>query len=112
MTITRHFIDHTAFHRNLIIPDDLRDWLLVEYGVEPYDGFWDEIVLEELVVMHCEAYHCGMIDTTIPRPAELWKSRYNSLHDLFEDTMDELRSYQDEYARLMDKLKEAGITID
>ena len=42
MTITRHFIDRTAFRRNLIIPDDLREWLLVEYGVEPYDGFWDE----------------------------------------------------------------------
>ena len=112
MTITRHFIDRTAFRRNLSIPDDLREWLLVEYGVEPYDGFWGELVLEELVVMHCEAYHCGMIDTTIPSPAELWRSRYNSLHDFVEDIMDELRSYQDDYERLLNKLYEAGITID
>lgn len=112
MTITRHFIDRTAFHRNLIIPDDLREWLLVEYGVEPYDGFWDELVLEELVVMHCEAYHNGMIDTTIPEPAELWRRRYNSLHDFVEDMMVELRSYQDENSMLRDKLEESGIIED
>ena len=94
MTITKHFIDRTAIRHGLDIPDDLRNWLLTEYEVEPYDGFWDAELLEDLIIMHYEVYKEGWIDTTPLSPAELWKSRYLNLRDLVEELRSEYEALQ------------------
>jgi len=85
MTITKHFIDKAAHRHGLEFPDDLRDWLLRQYGWEPYEGFWDEALLEELVMLNYTAYKKGNIDTTPPSGSELWRERFFQLKDCVEE---------------------------
>lgn len=104
MTITKHFIDRTAIRHGLDIPDDLRNWLLTEYEVEPYDGFWDAELLEDLIIMHYGVYKEGWIDTTPLSPAELWKSRYLNLRDLVEELRSEYEALSEDHDELLELL--------
>ena len=111
MTITKHFIDRAAFKKGISLPDDLREWLAVEYAVEPYDGFWLESDLEELISLHYGAYCKGMLDTSIPEPAELWRIRYNSLHDFVEELKTDYDILYERLARAEDLLADHGISF-
>lgn len=109
MTITKHLIDRTAFRRNLYIPDDLREWLYIEYSVEPYDGFWLESDLEELISLHCDAYYKGMLDTHIPAPDEVWRNRYLALHDFVADLKADYDILQERLSKAEELLYDNGI---
>ena len=56
MTLSIDMIHDYVFKYELCIPTDLAKWLLVEYGDEPYEGFWDADVLQELIRLHHDAY--------------------------------------------------------
>ena len=111
MTITRHLIDRTAFYRGLDIPDDLREWLVREYEWEPFEGFWEESVLEELITLHCQAYWMGNIDTVPPSPAKLWKERFIELHDFVSDMMIDYNELSRCYNQALEVLEEHGIKL-
>ena len=112
MTITRHLIDRTAFYRNLIIPDSLREWLLIHYEVEPYEDFFLEEDLEALIEMHCQAYHKGMLHPALPDPVELWKDRYYDLREILADFRSEREELIAAYDHAIDLLEANGIKID
>ena len=112
MTITKDFILQTAYKRSLRVPDTLSDWLIAEYAIEPYDGFWDPSVLEELIVSHHDAFLNGMLDTAIPEPAALWQKRCSFLLDFIDDFMIEYEELREEHIHLREQVNALGFSVD
>ena len=112
MTINKTFIHQVALRRGLNVPDALLDWLTEEYAIEPYEGFWEACVLEELIVSHHDAYWSGQLVPEIPDPVTLWKKRCEFLKGFIEDMIAEHEELCDEYNSLKEQLKQLGITVD
>ena len=109
MTLTANMIHNCAFEYGLDIPLDLAIWLLSEYGDEPYEGFWNADVLQELIQIHHDAYWKGMLDTELPDPYTLLKHRYESLKDLVSELRADISILEEENDAYLTLLQQHGI---
>ncbi len=109
MTLSIDMIHDCVFKYELCIPTDLAKWLLVEYGDEPYEGFWDADVLQELIRLHHDAYWNGMLDTELPDAYTILKHRYESLKDLITDLRDDISILEEENDTYLTLLQQHGI---
>ena len=112
MIITKEFIRQTACKRSLNVSDSLMDWLIAEYAIEPYDGFWEPSVLEVLIVSHHDAFTRGMLDTALPSPEVLWQKRCSFLRDFIDDFITEYEELRNEHIRLREQIEALGFRVD
>ena len=85
MTLTSEFIHQVATERNLDIPPRLHNWLLIEYETGPFDDFFLEDDLRELITMHYDAYVRGTLDAAPDDPVTRWKNRYEGMQELLDE---------------------------
>ena len=109
MTISSEFIHQVATERGLDISPRLHNWLLIEYETEPFDDFFLEDDLRDLITMHYDAYVRGLLDATPDDPAIRWKNRYEGM----QESLDEYRclyyELSEEYEYAIDLLEQHNI---
>jgi len=92
-----------------IIPDELKQYLLVEYADEPFPYEYSEQDLYTNIQRDIDAYESGSLDVTIKSPSERWQEERECLQKLYFDKLYEVHELMDYVAELEHILSEHNL---
>lgn len=109
MIVDKAFIKYLSKGYHMNIPKELEDFLLEEYGEEPFPNEYSEQDLYEQIRKMEMNYHKGLLNITLRGPELLLKQRYETLKDEYIDAMHKVRSLEDEVENLKKLLQKQEV---
>ncbi len=74
MTINETIIKDLGYKYKMLLPDELKKYLLVQYAEEPFPEEYTEQDLFANIERDIRAYEAGKLDITMKSPSERWRS--------------------------------------
>ena len=108
MTADKAFIEYLRERYQINIPKDLEDFVLEEYGYDPFPYEYTEQDLYEQIRKLAMKYHDGLLDVTLKGCEQLLKQRFKELQDEYQFAMGKVRSLEVEVEKLKEMLLEHG----
>lgn len=90
-------------------PDELKQYLLVQYGQEPFPYEFSEQDLYTNINHDIRAYEAGALDVTVKSPAQRWQEEREYLQNLYVEKALEVRELSDYVTDLENMLSEHGL---
>ncbi len=104
MTINKKMFKELEATYGKHFPDELRQYLLVKYGQEPFPYEFSEQDLYTNIDHDIRAYEAGELDVTVKSPSERWQEEREYLQNLYSAKACEARElseYVDELERML-----------
>jgi hypothetical protein len=92
-----------------VFPGDLKKYLLVKYGEEPFPYEFTEQDLYENMRRDICNYEAGELDVTVKTRSEYLREELEHLKGLYIERLDEIRDLRDYITELEHKLSEHGL---
>ena len=109
MIVDKVFINSLRQGYHMNIPEELADFLLEEYGEEPFPYEYTEQDLYEQIREMEMNYHKGLLNVALKGPELRLKQRYETLKDEYIDAMYKVRSLEDEVENLKKMLQKQEV---
>lgn len=109
MIADKAFIKYLRKRYHMNIPEELEDFLLEEYGEEPFPYEYTEQDLHEQIRKMEMNYHKGLLNVSLKGPELLLKQRYETLKNEYIDAMYKIRSLEDELEELKKLLQKQEV---
>ena len=109
MIIDETIIKNLGNNFRKFMPDELKQYLLVEYADEPFPYEYSEQDLYANIQRDIYAYETGSLDVTIKSPSERWQEERECLQKLYFDKSYEVRELMDYVAELECILSEKNL---
>jgi hypothetical protein len=109
MIADKAFINYLRQRHHMNIPEELEDFLLEEYGEEPFPYEYTEQDLYEQIRKMAMNYHKGLLSVALKEPELRLKQRYETLKDEYINAMYKVRSLEDEVENLKKSLQKQEV---
>ena len=109
MTINKKMIKELEATYRKYFPDELKQYLLVQYGQEPFPYEFSEQDLYTNIDHDIRAYEAGELDVTVKSPAERWQEERKYLQNLYIEKVCVVRELSDYVVDLERMLSEHGL---
>lgn len=112
MTINKRAIQELEHNYRMVFPGELKKYLLVTYGEEPWPNEYSEQDLYTNIRNDIDAFQSGRLDTTIKSQSEAWQEERDYLRKLYIEKCCESREQQEYINELEGLLSKYGIESD
>ncbi len=109
MTINETIVKELEHTRRKPFADELKKYLLVQYGQEPFPYEFSEQDLYANIERDIRAYEAGELNITLQSPSELWQKEREYLQNLYIEKCHEARELADYVAELEWMLAQNGL---
>lgn len=109
MIINKRIIRELEHNYRMLFPKELKQYLLMTYGEEPWPYEYSEQDLYTNIQKDLDAFQSDRLDTTIKNPSEAWQEERDYLRKLYIDKCSESRDQQEYINELEDLLLKYGL---
>lgn len=112
MTINKRIIREMEHNYRMVFPIELKKYLLVTYGEEPWPYEYSEQDLYTNIQNDIDAFQSGRLDTTIKSQFEAWQKERDYLQKLYIEKCCESSEQQEYINELESLLSKHGLESD
>lgn len=109
MIINETIVKELEHIRRKPLPDELKDYLLVQYAQEPFPYEFTEQDLFANIERDIRAYEAGELDITFKSQSDRWQDEREYLQNLYIEKCCEARGLTDYVAELEQLLAQNGL---
>ena len=109
MIINKKMIKELEARHRKYLTGELKEYLLVKYGQEPFPYEFSEQDLYTNIDHDIHAYEAGELDVTVKSPSELWQEEREYLQNLYTAKACEVQELTGYVAELERILSEHGL---
>jgi len=109
MTINETIIKDLEHKYRMLLPDELKKYLLVQYAEEPFPEEYTEQDIFANIERDIRAYEAGELDITLKSLSERWQDEREHLQSLYLEMCYEARELADYVAELEQMLAQNGL---
>lgn len=109
MIINQKMIKELETRYRKHLSDEVKEYLLVKYGQEPFPYEFSEQDLYTNIDHDILAYEAGELDVTVKSPSERWQEERDYLQNLYTTKAHEVQELETYIADLERRLAEHGL---
>lgn len=109
MTADKILINNFSENQGVFIPEELEDFLLKQYGQEPFPYEFSEQDLRINIERDICAYQAGELDLMIKSPSESWQEEREYLQNLCIEKCNEVYVLEEYISKLEHMILEHGL---
>ncbi len=109
MTINETIVKDLEHKCRMLLPDELKKYLLIQYAEEPFPYEYTEQDLFANIERDLRAYEAGELDITLKSQSERWQDEREYLQSLYIEKCREARELTDYVAELEQLLAKNGL---
>lgn len=109
MTINKTIIKEFEDTYRKLLPDELKQYLLVRYSEEPFPYEYSDQDLYANIERDIQAYEAGNLDVAVKSPSERWQEEREYLQNLYFEKACEARELAEYVLELERILSEHGL---